>query len=1620
MNLMNYAHTKIISKFSVLLLLLLPQLAFTQTIKLSDLNDKMGFGKVLEIYEDQSGNLKYEDIVSQEYSEKFVRSNEEFPNMGQTLSSFWFRFEIENNTKKVRQFLLSLGKSHIHYIDLYVKVPFGNTRTYKTGAMLPFATRQVSHNYFTFRFSIPPNQTLKFHAKVWGKTLLTLSFNLFSPTYFYESNRIDTYIIGIFYGSMIILFFYNFFLLVSVRDEIYLFYIAYIGSALVWTMIHKGFASEFIYPNFPMVNSTAAGGFATLALSNGFLFVCKFLEIKKVQPKLYLCVKIWVGVLCSTFFIFMIFPFVGNKLINVMVLVDFLFLLAISIVAGIYRTPAFQYYFVSMIFLIAGTGTHLLSRVNIIEPNKLTWFSIEIAVVLEALFLSFGLAARINQLKQDKNKAQLLALENLKQSDKLKNEFLSNTSHELRTPLNGIIGFAESILDGELGRVSDNLKSIVNSIAQSGYKLSTHVDNILDLSRLEDKIEVLEKGPVNVWKVVEHVIEIKKPDIGDKSLKLINDIPKEVKHIYADEPKIIQILSNLVDNAIKFTSDGEVRVYCEKLKTTEGEELYITVQDTGIGLSIEEKEKIFDKFVQVDGSSTREYSGTGVGLAITKRLIEMHRGEIHVESKKGKYSSFSFNVQIFDGDTNAYIDEKLDQITLMESGFHESETYFSSMLDCKILIVDDDLINQKVLSTHLMNKFSLSYADNGREAVAAVERDMPDLILLDIMMPVMDGWEVCRILREKYDETLLPIIIITARNAEADRKEGLRLGANDYLTKPINKNVLLKRSRTLIHNKRLKEETGRAQIEALEAQLLHQESKQRNLEIITENAHQFRNLLDASFDGLAIVKGGIILEANDGIAVLLGFSSSMEIINCSILDFVPETSLSIVKGVFSGEIVSMVEFQLIRIDKQIIDVEGVIVKHSYQEKQVWLAGIRDISKRKAIEIDKIRLAEMKDQFLANTSHELRTPLNGIIGIAESMQGSSDLNLIPKHESNLNLIVLSAKRLSNLVNDILDFTRIRENELIINPVPVQIKPVVDLVFSLTSSLINPEKVVLINKVKPDLPNGLVDIDRLQQILINLIGNSIKYTEEGEISVEAKVMGVYLSITVRDTGIGISDDKIDAIFESFEQVVDPNTRQFGGAGLGLTVTKHLVESHGGQIFAKSIPGIGSKFTFTIPISVRESGTPVSPTGYDLSRLSHVVLQSEIHEEVLTTKGGLFKILAVDDDPVNLAVVRNFLEDHEYQIKTASGGEEALLAIKQEKPDLVLLDIMMPIISGYDVCEAAREKYGMDDLPIIFLTAKNEAHDLVKSFNFGGNDYIVKPFCKEELLSRVNAHLKIALSKMKLESLKRIATANIESTESQIKKELKRLKIVEKPLIINQHDLPDPKDEFWFKLAKLSSDFLRQRKANVVVYNSIKRGDPPYKVLGKDLEMCHLAYIFQENADFVICLYRSPEKPPFSEVEKRYFQMVQHDLYVKYFNNEALKQSIFQYTRSLYQYESQPVDQNTVYVKYEKPYCRIISSTEEKLVTVPIQFMQKYFDDILLQIGQSKLINVNKLIDFNKDEELTKKRKRPIYSVHVESGNKVESFPVGRTFIQKVREYVKNARQARETNRIMLRDA
>ncbi len=401
------------------------------------------------------------------------------------------------------------------------------------------------------------------------------------------------------------------------------------------------------------------------------------------------------------------------------------------------------------------------------------------------------------------------------------------------------------------------------------------------------------------------------------------------------------------------------------------------------------------------------------------------------------------------------------------------------------------------------------------------------------------------------------------------------------------------------------------------------------------------------------------------------------------------------------------------------------------------------------EVDKL-----KDEFLANTSHELRTPLNGIIGLAESLMDGIAGPMTDTAKHNLAMVVSSGRRLSNLVNDILDFSKLKNRHLVLTRQAVDLHSLVEVVLALSKPLVGNKSLVLINAIDKDFIAADADENRLMQILHNLVGNAIKFTEQGSITLCATLSPSFgadqtITISVSDTGIGIEPALFDNIFDSFEQLDGHTERSQSGTGLGLAVSKQLVELHGGTITVQSVQGEGSTFSFTLLTcsQLAHSGEK-SHRSQAISRLNTIEadiqvtdIQTTAVEALTPPKTDGFRILVVDDEPINRQVINNLLSLQNYQLTEACGGEEALIAMRNDGPfDLVLLDIMMPKISGYDVCQQLREIWPVNDLPVIFLTAKNQVADLVQSFAMGGNDYLTKPVIKHELLARVENQLKM----------------------------------------------------------------------------------------------------------------------------------------------------------------------------------------------------------------------------------------------------------------------------------------
>ena len=399
------------------------------------------------------------------------------------------------------------------------------------------------------------------------------------------------------------------------------------------------------------------------------------------------------------------------------------------------------------------------------------------------------------------------------------------------------------------------------------------------------------------------------------------------------------------------------------------------------------------------------------------------------------------------------------------------------------------------------------------------------------------------------------------------------------------------------------------------------------------------------------------------------------------------------------------------------------------------------------------LDHLKDEFLARTSHELRTPLNGIIGITESLIKGVTGTLPEKALYNLRLVESSGKRLYNLVDDILDFSRMRNNDISLSLRNVDICQSASVVIAVFRAGLPGKNVELLNDIRGDMPLVYGDENRIQQILYNLIGNAVKFTDSGHVRVSAAPEDNLVRVKIEDTGIGIPNERLESIFMSFEQADSSISRIYGGTGLGLSITKKLVELHGGTIEVQSEPGKGSCFSFTVPVAVESAGIDEGNSGQAFLKeygISSVGLPEPLETPAGSTAKG--NILVVDDEPVNVQVLLNHLSIRNFSTDYATDGMEAIEKIRHNSYDLILLDLMMPRMSGYDVCKKIRQQFEVVDLPVIIFTAKNSPRDIVAAFDAGASDYLVKPVDTMELFARIDTHL----------ALKRAVSSAIENAE------------------------------------------------------------------------------------------------------------------------------------------------------------------------------------------------------------------------------------------------------------------
>ncbi|MBB6673484.1 ATP-binding protein [Cohnella nanjingensis] len=383
----------------------------------------------------------------------------------------------------------------------------------------------------------------------------------------------------------------------------------------------------------------------------------------------------------------------------------------------------------------------------------------------------------------------------------------------------------------------------------------------------------------------------------------------------------------------------------------------------------------------------------------------------------------------------------------------------------------------------------------------------------------------------------------------------------------------------------------------------------------------------------------------------------------------------------------------------------------------------------------------KDEFLVHTSHELRNPLHGMLNMAQTVLDSSRRSDDEANRERLMLLVSVGKRMSFLLSDLIDLNRLRENRLRLNPAPLRLQAEAAGALDMVRFMTEGKPIRLENRIPDSLPPVMADENRLLQILFNLLHNAVKFTNEGRVAIEAETEGEKVVVRISDTGIGMDEATANRIFQPYEQGTEQAETNAAGFGLGLTIGKRMVELHGGELSVSSIPGAGSVFRFTLPVAnsteVESATNAVSATMpfEKVEMLTRAETAADSLVEPLE-RGEKLRILAVDDDPVNLRVLTHVLAREPYEIASATSGFEALSLLNAGAWDLLIADVMMPGMSGYEVARRVRSRFSRSELPILLLTARHRSEDIEAGFRAGANDYLVKPVDAQELRMRVRA--------------------------------------------------------------------------------------------------------------------------------------------------------------------------------------------------------------------------------------------------------------------------------------------
>lgn len=857
----------------------LPPVATAQTPLVVDDSPSQSIAPHIEYYEDSSELLGITDVLAPNFDVNFIPNNRDIVHFGLTSSAYWLRFNLdwsgfEQDTLRILEFGppkivsdLIRGGIEVYVIDSNRQVT--NQLVLGTGTS-PLEAKTLNRG---FALRITPEFGDQVYLRVTSARPLRLPISLWQLNDFRVAEMDANGRLNLQYGILLALLSINLFLFFSIRENSYLFYVITMAVQATFLFLdskHLRFLLDEIYRASWWVDMLEREIYPLLVIT-ALLFQRSLLRIWENNLKLDRLLKIMLG----CFGIVVVLAFAPNEKIFQY---PFIFFLVLAIPLAFYNNldairrgnSTAAVHMAAMTVFLVGTIIMMMQQLWPAFPNNaFTSSAYNTGLILQALLLSLSLSFRYNQIKQEKEDAQLQAITNLVRSEQVKDDLLANVTHELRTPLYGINGLAESALaefrndNQNIGLITQNLKLI----QASGDRLTKLVNDLLDFSAAREGATYVKFRPVDLNTLVTLVIAVCRPLVGDKNLDLRSEIDPDLPLVAGDEDRLQQILVNLTSNAIKFTYSGEVVI---SATLTSDYNVNVRVRDTGIGIHKTDHETIFKTFEKLP-SQHLNATGIGLGLPLAKRMVEMHRSELLVESELDLGSTFSFNLRVSLDQTRAIkspdIHKKMIRRAdyLAQANEKEQPLKLRSEQETTILVVDDDEINRVVMGQQL-DEYNVIKCSNGLDALTVIEEKKPDLVLLDLMMPGLNGYEVCQKLRQKYSQIELPIILVTAKNHLEDLTLGFQTGANDYLAKPFHNEELRSRVEnqlrlSLLHRVNEDNTRLRSQIETYAAADTELRNSRLRLQQVLET-------IEAGF--IAFELPGRIFSTNQRAADLLG------------------------------------------------------------------------------------------------------------------------------------------------------------------------------------------------------------------------------------------------------------------------------------------------------------------------------------------------------------------------------------------------------------------------------------------------------------------------------------------------------------------------------------------------------------------------------------------------------------------------------------------------------------------------------------------------------------------------------------------------------------------------------